>query len=754
MKKGFFVNSGILVLLLLTFFQFEKTELLLFFSLRNFPTTDWVIWNQETCQAEDVLPPATSNPLTKNYYIEIGDKLEKINFEKVRICAQTKHIFYNFPPLEVVAYHLKTKEQQEKKLFIFLAPAPMLLFQSSTVTFKVSLWLFPFFILLLLVALTLIYPFLNTEEYSFKVLFYSGIPMILFFFVQELRLILFLLDYEIKLLPYHLGLYYSALLLILWLNLYFFFSFLRKPPVGTFFLTFFLSLPVIFLLKTKFENYYYLIFFERLMFLIWWVQIVSFILFFRLKKIVLFLPLLTLSLFFYFLFFLKPSYDAYLVLFYFSFTFPLLGNLSTLLKFGKVYLVLSRSLAFLISAMLLGTVFLAIDQMLGQFTMDTPLRSLIEVILLISITGLAYYIYYKYSDKLKSIIRIGELTVYNDLLKWSEDLLKYRSPEELLSDLEKLLRETLHPESLFLLTESYDSASDEIQYILRRLSKGNENWWTKSGLNDVIMPTFVREFLEEKGTELLYVFPIEEKKYFLVGLGKKARGVYNYSDIELLNTLFRRVALALKVLYLMEREKFLEKQKLEAELSALRSQINPHFLFNTLNTISALIHDSPDLAETAVEELATLFRFTLQHSKEQYIPLKNEMRMIKSYLNIEQIRFGDRLEVNIDIAPETEKLLVPGLVIQTVVENAIKHGIARITGKGKVSIKTYLKDDFLRVEVEDNGPGIDLRKIHRSTGLNNLIKRLSVIFNRSDLVEFQNTGKGTRVIIKFPKLNS
>ncbi len=754
MKKDFLLNFFIVSVLALTFFNIRKSDLLLFSGVKNFPTTDWVVWNEANCKAEDVLPPAETNPLTKNYYIRKGDKLQKINFKKVRICEQIRHIFYSSPPLEVVAYHLKTGNRQEKKLFIFLSPAPLLLFHHSANRFKLSLWLFPLFVLLLIIALTLIYPFLNTEEYSFKILFQTGILLILFFVLQEIRLVLFLLDYEIKLLSYHLFLYYSSLFVLAWMNFYLLFSFLRKNSLFTFGIMLLPAFLTVFLLHNRFENYFYLTFFEKLSFLVWWLQTISLILFFRMRKITLLLPLAFILLFFYFLIFLHPSYDAYLILFYLSFMFPFLGNLSVLLKFGKVYLVLSRSLAFIISALLLGTIYLAIDQMLAQFTMNSPLRGLIEVTTLITITGIAYFIYYKYSDKLKSIVRIGEIQIYNELLKWSENLLEYRSPGELFKNLEELLYKNIHPETLFLLVESYETASEEIKNIIEKLSQSSENWWTQSGLNDIRFSKEVSDFLQTKKIQLIYVFPLREAKFFVIGLGRKTRGVYNYSDIEILNTIFRRVALSLKVLYLMEREKFLEKEKIAAELSALRSQINPHFLFNTLNTISALIHESPDLAETAVEELATLFRFTLQHSKEQYIPLKNEMRMIKSYLNIEQIRFGDRLEVSIEIDKNTEKLLIPGLVIQTVVENAVKHGIAKITKKGKISIKTYLQENFLKVEVEDNGPGIDKNKIHRSTGLNNLIRRLSVIFNRSDLIEFQNTGKGTKVIIKFPILNT
>ncbi|HEX2900081.1 MAG TPA: histidine kinase, partial [Bacteroidia bacterium] len=207
----------------------------------------------------------------------------------------------------------------------------------------------------------------------------------------------------------------------------------------------------------------------------------------------------------------------------------------------------------------------------------------------------------------------------------------------------------------------------------------------------------------------------------------------------------------LGVLHLLEREKLLMQKNYEANLTALRSQINPHFLFNTLNTISALIHDDPDDAEVAVEKLAFIFRYTLKNSDKATVTLKDELSLVRTYLDIEKIRFGDRLQLQLDIDESLVEVSLPAFVIQTVVENCIKHGIAKIIGKGHVSIKVKPQGDLVCCEIEDNGPGIDQKRIFASTGLSNTHTRMSQIYGRDDLLTFENTGHGTKVTVLLPK---
>ena len=233
-------------------------------------------------------------------------------------------------------------------------------------------------------------------------------------------------------------------------------------------------------------------------------------------------------------------------------------------------------------------------------------------------------------------------------------------------------------------------------------------------------------------------------------LGKKKRGVYNLSDLALISELIQQTQLTLNVLQLIQREKELIQQTYEANLTALRSQINPHFLFNTLNSISYLVHESPDLAEEAIEKLAFIFRYTLRMSSQNFVSLKEEMQLISAYLDLEKVRFGDRLDTDVDIDAEIKETQLPAFILSTLVENCIKHGISKILGKGMVSIHAFKEKDYMVCEVYDNGPGIDLSRIYKSHGLSNSIARLENIYDMKNLLHFENTGDGTLVRLKIP----
>ena len=128
----------------------------------------------------------------------------------------------------------------------------------------------------------------------------------------------------------------------------------------------------------------------------------------------------------------------------------------------------------------------------------------------------------------------------------------------------------------------------------------------------------------------------------------------------------------------------------------------------------------------------------------------DEIGLVSTYLDLEEIRFGERLEIQINVNPDVKDVEIPAFVIQTFVENCIKHGIAKILDKGLIAIQAYKDGNFLVCEVYDNGPGIDLNRVHQSTGLNNVIARLENTYDMKDLIEFENTGSGTLVTMRVP----
>ena len=152
----------------------------------------------------------------------------------------------------------------------------------------------------------------------------------------------------------------------------------------------------------------------------------------------------------------------------------------------------------------------------------------------------------------------------------------------------------------------------------------------------------------------------------------------------------------------------LRAQLAQAQLRALKMQLHPHFLFNTLNSISALLHRDPETADQMVARLGDFLRLTLENSGDQEVTLEQEMEFLRCYLEIETVRFHDRLSVETEIEPQTLQARVPNLILQPLVENAIRHGISRQSAPGRLAIRASRRHGRLFLQVEDNGPGLSL----------------------------------------------
>jgi two-component system sensor histidine kinase AlgZ len=166
----------------------------------------------------------------------------------------------------------------------------------------------------------------------------------------------------------------------------------------------------------------------------------------------------------------------------------------------------------------------------------------------------------------------------------------------------------------------------------------------------------------------------------------------------------------------------------EARLRSLESRIHPHFLFNTLNSISALIAVDPARAEQIVGRLAVLLRASLDNSNQPLIPLQQELAMVESYLDIERARFGDKLRGSTEVSAELFQVKVPPMSIQVLVENAVKHGITPQSGGGEILVAASVEHGSLKIEVRDTGPGFDLTAVTAGHGLENLVERLDALF--------------------------
>jgi two-component system LytT family sensor kinase len=191
-----------------------------------------------------------------------------------------------------------------------------------------------------------------------------------------------------------------------------------------------------------------------------------------------------------------------------------------------------------------------------------------------------------------------------------------------------------------------------------------------------------------------------------------------------------------------------------ARLEALKMQLHPHFLFNTLNSILPLVFRDRDAAARTVVRLGDLLRLSLQNESSDLIPLRKELEVLQVYLEIQQTRFQDRLTVRLDVEPETGDALVPNLILQPLVENAIKHGIAARPGAGRVEIRARREAGRLGLRVRDDGPGpVDAarRDGREGVGLRNTRDRLELLYADDHTFSFEGSpGKGCEVSLSFP----
>ena len=192
----------------------------------------------------------------------------------------------------------------------------------------------------------------------------------------------------------------------------------------------------------------------------------------------------------------------------------------------------------------------------------------------------------------------------------------------------------------------------------------------------------------------------------------------------------------------------LETRLAQAQLQVLKMQLHPHFLFNTLNAISALVHQNPDLADRMIARLGELLRLTLENADVQEVPLRRELAMINPYLEIQQSRLGDRLAINLDIAPDTMDAQVPNLMLQPLVENAIQRGIATRPGGGRLELKTHRIADRLQVVVRDEGKPVPNGHASDSEAveLSNTRTRLQQMYGAGHRFTFEADALGTHVL--------
>ncbi len=198
----------------------------------------------------------------------------------------------------------------------------------------------------------------------------------------------------------------------------------------------------------------------------------------------------------------------------------------------------------------------------------------------------------------------------------------------------------------------------------------------------------------------------------------------------------------------------LQTQLVQSQLDVLRMQLNPHFLFNTLHIILAQVRKNPQAAESMISLLSDLFRKTLETMDLQEVPLKEELDLLKIFLEIQQKRFEERLEIRMAIDPDTLDIPVPNLILQPIVENAVRHGMNARTGKGSIFISTRMEGNYLVLQVRDSGPGFpgdEKVPFETGLGLRNCHERLAHLYEGDFRLILENAeGGGASATLKLP----
>jgi two-component system LytT family sensor kinase len=305
--------------------------------------------------------------------------------------------------------------------------------------------------------------------------------------------------------------------------------------------------------------------------------------------------------------------------------------------------------------------------------------------------------------------------------------------------------------------------------LLRDSPSDKEDIWRFSPFPDVNVYRIFQQGRELRSAlfHAFFTVGVLATEFLRQVLGTAFRGnlftVVNWSDPPMLllasyaSTYFC-ITLPLKVWNSTRNEARLEEKErllMQARLESLASQINPHFLFNTLNSVSSLIRVNPEQARSMVVRLSRIMRGRLR-SQEHFAPLREELAFVEDYLSIELVRFGDKLRVVKDIDPATLDMLVPSMLLQPLVENSIKHGISTKVAGGTITLRTWRGAGRLTVEVGDDGVGIpeaDLSTIFsKGIGVSNVKERLKVLYNQDYrmLIDSQE-GRGTRIEIELPE---
>jgi signal transduction histidine kinase len=300
--------------------------------------------------------------------------------------------------------------------------------------------------------------------------------------------------------------------------------------------------------------------------------------------------------------------------------------------------------------------------------------------------------------------------------------------------------------------ESIDEQEERVSTAIRALTRLDQFTERVSEILKLELDAQWVEIGSEPIPKAVQQFEIAGPSLLWLSLGPRV-GSRQYMSRHL--RLVRTAALQLAAHHHQLSQHELREATARAQIRALQAQINPHFLFNTLNVLANLIHTNPAKAERVIEELAEIFRYALESTQLEWVNVEDEVHFLGAYLEIEKARFEDRLSYTFDIDPTVRSMRIPPMILQPIVENAVKHGLSPKVEGGSVRLSATLRGDRLVVVVEDTGTGYPGRSRSRGNGIGlaNVRKRLQHIYGEASSVLRieKNEPAGTRVVIDVPQ---
>jgi len=609
----------------------------------SYEGNDWVIWvdGENGVEAKHTHPLVTHSSPNPQELVQPGDILRKIDYNDIYKVRTVNTIIESAPPDKIFIFQISRKnatklgEEEVLNLFVVNGARLSFTFNGNGILWQLIVWVVGIASFVALLILLILFPIVRSNWRDYLPLLFIALLAVCFFLLQLIRYGYILVSDDLAYLSFEKGflMAYVGLLFTYGIQYVYFKARQRRlwvmlPSIlgGGFFM---LMFGRILFVTDQLRIYIDLIESYSLMFFLLHFLVALGLSFARggsrtlwqyLQGILVGSAALVCLLYYatwgetnhaY-----KASHEVLLMVFSGLSFFPLIHSTAFQLQFGKVSFVLTQTIQYIIFFAVTIFAYLILSQVFEYLLGNNPYRGLLEIISLVLVMMLFRGVYNSNERRFRPYFISTQQQKTEEIKAFIARIPQYTASDRLTDDLKEQLGTYFQTDAVELWWKERQfgaGALPQREEIYSILANARSIWARNKELSPFRFEGELTREVNQSPYVLVCPVSVNESIYGLLLLGNKRRGVYNLSDVELIAQLIQQTQLTLNVLQLVNREKELLQQTYEANLTALRSQINPHFLFNTLNTISALIHDSPDLAEEAIEKLAFIFRYTSKY---------------------------------------------------------------------------------------------------------------------------------------------